>query len=131
MTYVIVAGQSMEPSLHTGDLVLARRQDGYRRGDVVAYKVPAGEPGAASIIIHRIVGGSADDGWVIQGDNKEEPDFWRPTDAQISGKRWLLVPGAGHLLVLLRSPVAFALAASMMVFALVVMPEQPCRSGDS
>lgn len=123
-SYVIVAGESMEPVLHTGDLVVARRQGSYRPGDVVAFKVPEGEPGAGSMVIHRIVGGSGDAGWILQGDNKDEPDFWRPTDDEISGKRWLLVPRAGHVLVLLRSPLVFAVAAGVMVFLLVVMPDE-------
>ncbi len=123
VTYVIVAGQSMEPGLHTGDLVLARRQESYGRGDVVAFQVPRNEPGAGSTVIHRIVGGSGNEGWVLQGDNKDEPDFWRPTNEEISGKRWLLIPQAGHLLVLVRSPLAFAVGASLMVFLLVAMPD--------
>lgn len=122
VTYVIVAGQSMEPGLHTGDLVLARRQDSYGRGDVVAFQVPRNEPGGGSIVIHRMVGGSGNEGWVLQGDNKDEPDIWRPTNEEISGKRWLLIPQAGHLLVLVRSPLAFAVGASLMVFLLVATP---------
>lgn len=123
-TYVVVAGESMEPVLHTGDLVVARRQDSYRVGDVVAFEVTAAESGGGAIVIHRIVGGSGDEGWVLQGDNKDEPDFWRPTNEEISGKRWLLIPRAGHVLVLLRSPLVFALGASILVFLLVVMPAE-------
>lgn len=40
-SYVIVTGRSMQPTLRTGDLVLARsRASGYTVGDVVAYHPP-------------------------------------------------------------------------------------------
>ena len=37
-TYVIVAGQSMEPNLHYGDLVIVHRASRYQVGDVVVYQ---------------------------------------------------------------------------------------------
>lgn len=127
--FVIVAGHSMEPGLHTGDLVLTHRQGSYRPGDVVAFRIPAGETGAGATVIHRIIGGSGEKGWIMQGDNKPEPDLWRPTNEDVVGKRWLLIPRGGHLLVALRSPLVFALGAAVMVFLLVVMPEEEADDG--
>src|SRR5688500_12875501 len=69
--YVIVSGQSMEPAMHGGDFVVVRRQPTYRVGDVVSYRIPMGEF-IGRRIIHRIVGGSATDGFILRGDNKPD-----------------------------------------------------------
>jgi signal peptidase len=103
-SYVVVSGVSMEPHLHTGDLVILHTAKRYRIGDVVAFRVPAGQQGAGSLVIHRIIGGDAATGFVMQGDNKDQPDPWRPTGADILGRSWMEFPGSGRLLLLLREP---------------------------
>jgi signal peptidase I len=120
-TYVWVSGISMEPTLETGDLVIVRRADDYAVGDVIAFRVPPGQPGAGALVIHRIVGGSAETGFVTQGDNKRRPDSWRPTPQDILGSSWLVAPGAGFLVSWLREPSVFAaLAAALTVFCLML-----------
>jgi signal peptidase I len=47
VTYVVIRGDSMLPTYETGDLVVLTPQPTYRVGDVVGYRVPAGELGAA------------------------------------------------------------------------------------
>ena len=84
--YVIVSGHSMEPTFHTGDVVFAFEQHSYRRGEIVVYRVPAGEPAAGDRVIHRIVGGSADKGFVMKGDNKTGVDPWRPKAGDVVGE---------------------------------------------
>src|SRR6266566_1475858 len=49
----------------------------YRPGDIVAYRVPAGDPASGARVIHRILRGSPAAGYVVQGDNKSQPDPWR------------------------------------------------------
>lgn len=116
-SYVRVSGVSMEPSLREGDLAVVRKQGSYSPGDVVAFRVPKGEPGDGAIVIHRIVGGSAEDGFIMQGDNKENPDLWRPTQDDIVGGMWFSVPLAGRLLAFLQSPLLSAgLASGFAVF---------------
>ena len=41
----VVSGHSMEPTYHSGDLVITARQPSYAAGDIVSYVVPAGEFG--------------------------------------------------------------------------------------
>jgi len=114
-SYIIISGRSMEPTLHSGDLALTLREDTYTEGDIVTFRVQGG------IVVHRIVGGTATEGYVIQGDNKEAPDLWRPTADQILGKMWLHVPGAGRYLLTLRQPLVFALVVAALA-ALVLFP---------
>src|SRR3954462_6884860 len=66
--YVLVSGHSMLPRYHTGDLVLVERKSSYHVGQVIAYRVPKGDAMAGAQVIHRIIGGSAQAGWIVQGD---------------------------------------------------------------
>jgi signal peptidase I len=111
---VMVSGISMEPTLHNGDLVIAHRRESYRVGDTVVYRVPKGDTGAGSMIIHRIVGGSALSGWNVRGDNKEIPDLWHPKSSDIAGSLWVSVPGAGRLLAYALSPFPLAMISTFI-----------------
>lgn len=116
---VLVSGTSMEPSLHTGDLVLVHRRPSYRVGDVVAYRVPRGNVGEGQVVIHRIVGGTAESGFVVRGDNRGTDDQWRPKPADIVGTHWADVPTGKPVLAALRSPIGLAALAAAFVFVFV------------
>jgi signal peptidase len=120
-SYLWVSGSSMLPTLTTGDFVVTQHQDHYSDGDILAYRVPKGDVGAGTIVIHRLVGGSADKGYVLRGDNKPAPDDWHPTRADVVGKLWIAIPGAGKYLQLLRTPTVFApLVAGIVVFFILL-----------
>ena len=85
--YVLVSGKSMLPRYHTGDLVLVEQQSRYHVGEVIAYHVPKGDPMAGAQVIHRIIGGDAQHGFVVQGDNRTAPDVWRPKPRTSSARR--------------------------------------------
>src|SRR6476661_2138887 len=117
--YVLVSGQSMEPRYHTGDLVLVQRHASYRVGQVIAYRVPKGDPMAGAQVIHRIIGGDAQKGFVVQGDNRSAPDVWRPKPGDIVGAKALRIPNAVLILQFLRSPILLGLLAACFVFVRV------------
>ncbi len=96
--YVIVAGASMQPALHRGDLVITRRAQAYHIGDVVAYRHP--DIGA---VLHRIAD-QVDGRFVLKGDNNTWLDGYQPTAAEVLGKLWLHWPGVGRLIESLRRP---------------------------
>ena len=54
-TYIVVRGTSMEPSFHTGDIVIARATDDHQVGDILVYAVPDGSTGAGKLIMHRLI----------------------------------------------------------------------------
>jgi signal peptidase len=119
-SYIFVSGVSMEPTLESGDLAVLQRADEYAIGDIVAFEVPDG-PGAGALVIHRIIGGSGGDGFVMQGDNKRAPDEWNPTEELVAGRMWLHLPGAGTVVSWLRQPAVFAsLLAGLVVFFIVL-----------
>jgi signal peptidase I len=128
---VVVSGTSMEPSLHTGDLVFVHRRPSYRVGDVIAYKVPQGEAGAGGVIIHRITGGSAATGFVARGDNRTTVDQWRPKPADVMGVRWVDLPTSDRRLTWLRTPAGFGGLAAAFAFVLIAFGGSQSRRGDS
>ena len=107
--YVIIEGQSMEPTLHSGDLVVIRRQSEYAVGDIVSIETPIGP------VMHRIVGGDGDEGFVSQGDNNGIADPWRPTTSEIVGKLWLRFPGGAHFQWVARLTLGLGLVALGML----------------
>ena len=114
--YVLVSGHSMLPRYHTGDLVLVEHKSSYHVGEVIAYRVPKGDPMAGAQVIHRIIGGDATRGFVVQGDNRTAPDVWHPKQGDIVGAKALRIPNAVLVLQFLRSPVLLGLLAASFVF---------------
>jgi signal peptidase I len=118
--YVLVSGQSMEPRYHTGDLVLVERQASYHPGQVVAYRVPKGDPMAGAQVIHRIIGGDSTHGFVVRGANRTPPDVWRPKPGDILGAKVVRLPDAIVVLRFLRAPLFLALLAGAFTFVHVL-----------
>ena len=108
-TYVIVAGQSMEPNLHLGDLVIVHKAPSYQVGDVVAYQ----NADIDRYVIHRIVH-EKQDHFLLQGDNNTWIDNFEPTRQQILGKLWIHLPRFGIYMQKLREPIYMALVAGLI-----------------
>lgn len=113
--YILVSGISMQPTLHTGDLAVLRKQETYAKGDVIAFQVQGG------VVIHRIVGGNAKGGYVPRGDNRKTEDLWRPKPANIGGRMWFSVPKVGLAIAFVRQkqylPVFAAFVGAFLVLA--------------
>jgi signal peptidase len=115
----VISGSSMEPTYHTGDLALVRRTDTIGPGDVIVYRVPAGEPGEGRHVIHRVTGGDAATGWTTRGDNRDTPDIWRPGDADVVGTVVALVPQGGTWVLRALSPAGLgAVVAALAAWVL-------------
>jgi signal peptidase I len=128
--YVLVSGKSMLPRYHTGDLVLVEKQPSYHVGQLIAYRVPKGDAMAGSQVIHRIVGGDARHGFVVQGDNRSAPDVWHPKPGDIVGAKALRIPNAVFILQFLRSPLFLALLAACFVFVRVLVPGDETKAAE-
>lgn len=127
VAYVMVSGQSMEPTMHAHDVAMVVRRGGYEIGDVIAFRVPEGEVGEGSEVIHRIVGGSARAGYITRGDNNDYDDPWQPTERDIVGERIATLPQAGSLFARLQGPLPLAAFAAVVA----VMAAVPSRSRGS
>ena len=102
-SYIMIAGASMEPSLHYGDLIVAREERTYEVGDVVTYRHPQIGP-----VIHRIIERTGDT-YTFKGDNNDWIDSYEPTSSELSGKSWIYIPGAANIILKLRSSVGIIL----------------------
>lgn len=112
-TYLITSGISMLPNIERGDLVVTRRAGKYRVGDVVAYRDPN-----IGAVLHRIIkeeGGR----FVVQGDNNDFIDPYRPAQSDVMGRLWIHIPGVSQWLARAREPrnAALLAVAGGMVFA--------------
>jgi signal peptidase I len=128
-SYVIVAGASMEPALHQGDLVLTRQAPVYRVGQVVAYHHPQVGP-----VIHRVIAVDKSR-YVLQGDHNNWIDSYAPKADDIVGASWFVVRRAGSLLAALRTPGGLALLSllfgAILVSTVVVKAETPSRGRET
>lgn len=106
--YVVVAGDSMLPTLDDGTLVVTTAGPPYVVGDVVAFAVDVGDPAGRPIVIHRIIAGDQEHGYTTQGDSRPFSDPWTVRSEDIVGRWALVVQGFGHLLLLGRSPIFLA-----------------------
>ena len=120
--YVVVSGDSMLPTLEPGDLVVTRAEDSYDEGDVAVYEIPEGQPGSESgaRIIHRLYERGEDGTWTAQGDNRDNPDPWTPTDEDVVGSEWVVFPGGGNLLLKALQPAVVAGVAGGLAAFFVV-----------
>lgn len=121
VSYVRVDGHSMDPTLHTGDLAVLRSQSSYRVGDAVAYRIPRGQFGAGSLVIHRLVGGDGHSGFTTMGDNRTIVDEWHPRTEDILGRVRYVVPGAGTQFASLSQPTWLGALVGGLT-ALVLLP---------
>src|SRR5262249_49486275 len=93
------SGRAVAPPRRDRHLVVLRRESSYRRGEIVAYRIPDGQPGAGGRVIHRIVGGNPRTGFVTKGDNNDSVDeFWRPKPSQVIGRVWIRFPAGVSVL---------------------------------
>ena len=128
--YIMVSGTSMEPRMHTGDIVVVQRRASYRVGEIVAYRVPAGEPASGRVVIHRIRGGSARSGYVMRGDNRSSDDLWRPRPRDIVGAAQVHIPGAGRAAGAVLSPLGLGLICGIATVVLLLPVRVPRRRRD-
>lgn len=119
-TFIVIRGDSMEPTYYPGDLVVLHRADQYGPGDAVGYRVPDGELGAGLVVVHRILSGDGDVGYLLQGDANPAPDPWSPDDGDVVGRVTWRIPVVGSLIATIRQPAALASLAASLALTLVV-----------
>ncbi len=106
-SFVVVQGESMEPTYHTGDLIYARSVDDVEVGDIAVYRDES-PVGGEVLVIHRIIEQLDDGRFVFQGDNRDQPDGTRPSADRIVA-RPVVNLGPIPTALLLRLPLLLAL----------------------
>ncbi|NNE12465.1 MAG: signal peptidase I [Ilumatobacter sp.] len=95
--FVIVSGDSMEPTYDYGDMVLTRERGDTEVGDTVVFEVPEGGANGM-LVIHRVVLVDEEGYFITQGDNRSTPDRWQLTEDDIVGHSMLHIPYGGHVI---------------------------------
>lgn len=121
--YVVVRGDSMEPTYTDGDLVITRSKARYEVGDVITYQP---EIEYDFPVIHRVVAVDGDD-LVTRGDNRDEDDAWGVATEAVVGSTWLRIPRGGIVLAHLFQP-ATLFALVIFVVVLVVLRRKEPRA---
>lgn len=134
----LVSGESMEPTMVTGDVAFTLKRPDYAVGDVIVYHPTDIESNA--LVIHRVIEALPDGTYVTQGDNRDSADEWLPTTADIDGGVIAVLPkctlsvcgvlGWPFLVFSVLITVAVAIAAYELVRhglwpTRVVLPELP------
>ncbi|MFV9675408.1 MAG: signal peptidase I [Anaerolineales bacterium] len=123
-SYIMIAGASMEPNLHYGDLVVAHEERIYEVGDVVTYRHPIIGP-----VIHRIIERTGDT-YTFKGDNNDWIDSYEPTSAEIIGKSWIHIPGVANIILKLRSSTGIVLLSFAIGFMVLLTFSRNSLLGD-
>lgn len=105
--FVIVGGSSMEPTYHSGDLLLVRSvaPASISEGDVIVFHTPRKgvSAGLPPRIAHRVVGIQPVEGMLgyrTRGDNSDQDSFVVPSNLLI-GAVWINFGSIGKLLALI------------------------------
>lgn len=112
LTVVVTHGVSMEPTYTAGDVVVVRKAPTYAVDDIAAYHSPMLD----QVVLHRIVD-TADDGFVLSGDNNSWLDPERFTGDELLGTAWVHVPKVGLLARWLQAHTALAAAGALVLVA--------------
>ena len=96
----IVLTNSMLPTISAGDIVLLANPNRLEPeiGSVVAYTAKRFDGSDVGVFTHRIIGGSAEEGFLVKGDSNPTPDTQRPLPEDINGVVFFVVPFIGKLL---------------------------------
>jgi signal peptidase I len=103
----VVLSGSMLPVLKIGDVVVVESTK-YRQpkvNDIVLYTARALDGTPVTTYAHRIIDGTAKDGWTIKGDNNPQPDYGIKKNEDVKGVVLFTIPKLGRLL----SPIPIAL----------------------
>lgn len=104
----------MEPTLHTGDLLVSRASQEYETRTIVTYGVPDVRYHKARIV-HRIVAKTADGRYEIQGDNQDHIDPWLVAPGNILGGKVLVIPRGGFMVRYSYGPFGLAVLFGMLL----------------
>ncbi len=96
-SWAIVLSGSMEPEIHTNDLIVNKARDSYETGDIITFKT------GTALITHRIVGES-EGGFITRGDANNVQDATPVPREHILGRLVFTIPNIGLIAGFLKTP---------------------------
>ena len=114
---IVIAGKSMVPVLNLGDVVVAKVEDDYKKGDVIVFRDKNG-----SVVTHRIIEIEENDGqtmYTTKGDANNSEDAQIPKD-QIEGAMIFHLNGWGNTIAFLKSATGLMLLIGIPVIYVLI-----------
>lgn len=112
---IVVQGHSMEPKYHIGDALIVKPIADPKVGDIIVFRIPDGEAGAGTNVVHRVYRFREDGTIQTKGDNRDTPDMWRLTKKDVLGTPLFMVAQAGTVVGWFRSPMLIAICCFLIV----------------
>lgn len=119
---MVLASQSMQPVLNSGDLIFVRKEsfENIEPGDIIAFNVPSPyDKLASSPTVHRVVDKWTENGegyLETRGDNNPGADSWHVPAKNVIGEyTHVKIPYIGYVFVFLRSSLGLASIALTLV----------------
>ena len=117
--FLTVLSGSMEPTIHTGSVVIVRPESQYNIGDIVTFGKETSKDVPTT---HRIVSDRAEEGVMIfatKGDANDSPDTTETSQSDIHGRVLFSVPFAGYVFEFVRKPIGFVVVIILPVLFVV------------
>lgn len=118
----IVKSGSMEPTIHTGSIVIIKPAGSYEVGDVVTF---GADTKTQIPTTHRIINIESNNGitlYTTKGDANDDPDTNKIKTGDIHGTVIASIPGAGYVLAFAKTPLGFGLLIGLPA-AIIILDE--------
>lgn len=122
--YTVLSG-SMEPSIHTGSIVVVKPAESYAIGDVITFKGRVSGQKGEVPITHRvkdIIVKGGNSFFITQGDANNAPDTRELATSEIIGRMIFTVPYLGYAVEVARKPYGL-LTLIILPAAIVIFDE--------
>ncbi len=124
-TAVVISG-SMAPTINVEDMVIIKKFDDYKVGDIISFT------NGKSRVTHRIIE-ITPDGYITQGDANNSKDIAPIPPQAVTGKVVKTIPGVGHIIQFIQSPlcvmILFMIAALILLIPLL-FPKENINDGE-
>lgn len=112
---LIVQSGSMEPTIHTGSIVITKPELDYHVGDIITF----GRISRTQVpITHRIYK-IENNKYITKGDANNAPDMKAVNKREIVGKVLFSVPYAGYVVSFARKPIGFVLIIGLPALMII------------
>lgn len=114
-----VLSGSMEPTIHTGSIVVVKPATSYRIGDIITF---ASDRRDKTSTTHRIYDIRLQTGkpiYITKGDANNAPDVKEVSQSDLMGKVLFSVPWAGYLIDFAKKPMGFVLIIIIPAVAVI------------
>ncbi len=103
----VVQSGSMEPSIHTGSVVVVKPQEKYIEGDVITFKNKGGKTDSVTHRIARVENNESGINFITKGDANEEEDGGPVAFEKVIGKVLFSVSYFGYAVAAAKEPIGF------------------------